>query len=146
MRGISAYSLHGLRNGSHVSRVRCLGILGALVLLAACGGTGGVVQTVQTARYRVQLRVEESRVGNAAATIEVRDVAGQPVAVEDVVVAPTMKSMGMASPEVTAQQIVPGRYHAEGITLSMAGDWELDVRVAANGSEDTATFILAVST
>ena len=63
-----------------------------------------------------------------------------------VVVAPTMKSMGMASPEVTAQQIAPGRYRVEGITLSMAGDWELDVRVAANGSEDAATFMLMVNT
>jgi hypothetical protein len=120
-------------------------LLVALVALAACAGSGPPPQTAQTARYTLQLSVEDARLGDAAATVEVRDPGGQPAQVDGVVIAPTMRSMGMASPEVTAQQVAPGRFRAEGITFSMLGDWELDVRVSAEGSEDTATFKLEVT-
>ena len=122
-----------------------VGVIGSLLGLSACGGAGAVAQTAQTARYSVQISVEGARIGNGAATIDVRDAAGQPATIDGVVVAPLMRNMGMASPEVAAQQVAPGRYRAEGITFSMAGDWELDVRVAAGDSEDVATFKLAIS-
>ena len=115
-------------------------LLAALSALAACGGASANSQTAQTARYTVQLSVEGAKLGNGAAMIEVRDASGQPAQVDSVVVAPTMKSMGMASPEVTAQQIEKGRFRAEGITFSMLGDWQLDVRVSAGGSDDMASF------
>jgi hypothetical protein len=135
----------------HTARRRCRvlrllpPLLVAFFALAACAGSGPPPQTAQTARYTVQLSVEGAKLGDAAATVEVRDAAGQPAQVESVVVAPTMKSMGMASPEVTAQQLSPGRFRAEGITFSMLGDWELDVRVAAGDSEETATFKLEIT-
>lgn len=122
-----------------------VGVIGSLLGLSACGGSSGGAQTAQTARYSVQLSVEDAKIGNGAATIDVRDAAGQPVAVDSVVVAPLMRDMGMASPEVVAQQIAPGRYRTEGIMFSMGGDWELDVRVAAGGSEDVATFKVVIS-
>jgi hypothetical protein len=135
---------HAARDRCRVLRLLPLLIV-ALAVLAACASGGQPPQTAQTARYSVQLSVEGAKLGDAAATVEVRDAAGQPAQVESVVVAPTMKSMGMASPEVTAQQVSPGRFRAEGITFSMLGDWELDVRVAAGGSEDTAMFKVQIN-
>lgn len=119
-------------------------LVAVLVALAACG-SGAVVQTAQTARYTVQLSVEGAQVGKGTATVELRDTSGQPATVDSVVLAPTMKSMGMASPEVAAQPVAPGRYRAEEITFSMLGDWELDVRVTAGGSEETAAFNLVIN-
>lgn len=122
-----------------------LGLAAAALLaaLAACGGSAST-QTVQTERYKVQLTLDDLRVGARTATIEISDVAGNPVAAEAVVVAPTMIAMGMASPEMAAQMIAPGRYEARGAFFSMLGEWEFDVRVSAGGSEDVARFKLQV--
>ncbi len=56
-----------------------------------------------------------------------------------------MRDMGMASPEITAQMVAPGRYEAKGELFNMLGTWELDVRVGAGGAEETAIFTFDVT-
>ncbi len=120
----------------------CLIAVLALILMG-CGARSST-QAVQTARYQVQLTLDGTGFGERTATIEVRDRAGAPVAAEQVVLAPVMRQMGMASPEVMAQPVAPGRYQAKGEFFSMTGEWEIDVRIQANGIEEVATFKVQV--
>jgi hypothetical protein len=114
-----------------------------LVLLTACGGAS-VAQTSQTEHYTVQLSLDGAGFDERTAAIEITDRAGQPVAADQVVLAPTMKSMGMASPEAPARMIAPGRYEAQGAFFSMLGEWDLDVRVSAGGAEEVANFKIQI--
>jgi hypothetical protein len=115
----------------------------ALVLIG-CGASRST-QTVQTAHYQVQLTLDGTGFGERTATIEVHDRAGEPVVADEVVLAPVMRQMGMASPEVTAQPVAPGRYQATGAFFSMAGAWQIDVRIQANSTQEVATFELQVA-
>jgi hypothetical protein len=133
------------RAGSLVQRqtywLSIIAILAAI--LSACGGSG-ITQTSQTQRYQLQLTLDGLGFGQRTATIEVRDSGGQPVAADQVVLAPVMQLMGMASPEIVAQSVAPGRYQAQGEFFSMLGQWEVDVRVSAGGAEDVGRFIVQV--
>jgi hypothetical protein len=111
-------------------------------MLAACGS--GITQTAQTERYSVAITLDSASFGERTATIVVNDRAGQPAAVDQVVIAPVMESMGMASPELTAQSSAPGRYQVKGEFFSMIGEWEVDVRVSAAGKDDRARFVFQV--
>src|SRR5829696_3807810 len=79
-----------------------------LLTLAACGS--GITQTAQTERYTIAITLDSASFGERTATIAVDDRSGQPAAVDQVVLAPVMESMGMASPELTAQPKI-GRAH-----------------------------------
>jgi hypothetical protein len=114
-----------------------------LLLLAACGGSS-ITQSSQTDTYNVQLTLDGAGFDERTATIEIADRSGQPVTADEVVLAPTMKSMGMASPEAAARMVAPGRYEAQGAFFSMLGEWEVDVRVSAGGAEEVASFKIQV--
>jgi hypothetical protein len=118
-------------------------LLALVLLLAGCGGAP--TQTVETDSYRVSLRLEGTSIGERTATIEVLDKSGQPAAVDEVVIAPVMRDMGMASPEVRAQPDGAGRYTVRAPLFSMLGTWELDVRVVSDGAEETAIFAVEVT-
>jgi hypothetical protein len=124
----------------HASR-----IIFALLLiftLVACGG--GITQTAQTERYTIEMTLDSASFGERTATIAVNDRSGQPAAVDQVVLAPVMPSMGMASPELTAQPTAPGRYQIKGEFFSMIGEWQVNVRVSAAGKDDMARFLFQV--
>jgi hypothetical protein len=118
-------------------------LIGVLLMLASCGGSG-VTETAQTERYAVQLTLDGATFGQHTATIEVRDRSNQPVDGAQVVIAPLMEVMGMASPEQTAQPVGAGRYQATGEFFSMLGEWDVDVRISAAGKDDTARFKVQV--
>jgi hypothetical protein len=111
----------------------------AVFLLAACGASG-ITQTTQTEHYTVQLGLDGVGFGQREATVEIHDASGSPVSADVVAVAPVMLQMGMAAPEAPARQIAPGRYQASGEFFSMIGEWEINVRISAGGSEEVATF------
>ena len=115
-----------------------------LVALAACGGST-TTQTSQTEHYKVQLSLDGTGFGERTATIDVQSLAGAPVTADQVVLSSTMRQMGMAAPDVTAQPIAPGRYQARGVFLSMVGEWDVDVRVTVGGVEEVANFKTQVS-
>jgi YtkA-like protein len=113
-----------------------------LFALAACGN--GITQTAQTERYNIEITLDSASFGERTATIVVKDRSGQPAAVDQVVLASVMESMGMASPELTAQPTAPGRYQIKGEFFSMIGEWHVDVRVSAAGRDDIARFLFQV--
>jgi hypothetical protein len=127
-----------------LSPARLLIIIVCLLALAACGGSG-ITQTTQTTSYQVKLSLDGTSFGEHMATIEVSDRSGQPVAADQVVLAPVMESMGMAAPEQVAQSVGPGRYQVQGEFFSMIGEWEVDVRVSTGGKEEVARFKVPVS-
>jgi hypothetical protein len=114
-----------------------------LLALAACAGSG-ITQSAQTERYIIEMTLDSASFGERTATIAVTDRAGEPAVVDQVVLAPVMEQMGMASPELTAQPSAPGRYQAKGEFFSMLGEWQVDVRVSAGGKDDTARFVFQV--
>jgi hypothetical protein len=113
-----------------------------LLTLASCGN--GITQTAQTERYTVAMTLDSASFGERTATIAVNDRSGQPAAVDQVVLAPVMEAMGMASPELTAQPSAPGRYQVKGEFFSMIGEWQVNVRISAAGKDDLAQFLLQV--
>jgi hypothetical protein len=118
-------------------------LLAALSFLAACG-PGAVTQTNKTERYTVQFSVDKPTIGARVFTIGVNDASGAPVTADQVVVAPVMREMGMASPEMVATPAGAGRYTAQGDSFSMLGEWQIEVRITAGGQDDTTTFIVMV--
>ena len=72
--------------------------------------------------------------------LRIKDKAGADVEIDQLILAPVMRDMGMASPEMTAQRIAVGQYRITGEPFSMTGIWELDLRIVAQGHEDATTF------
>ena len=119
-----------------------LSIVLLVFTLAACGS--GITQTAETERYTIAITLDSASFGERTATIAVDARSGQPAAVDQVVLAPVMESMGMASPELTAQPIAPGRYQVKGEFFSMVGEWQVNVRVSAAGKDDMSRFLFQV--
>ncbi|MEP7190305.1 MAG: FixH family protein, partial [Roseiflexaceae bacterium] len=113
-----------------------------LFTLAACGS--GITQTAQTERYTITITLDSASFGERTATIAVDDRSGQPAAVDQVVLAPVMASMGMAAPELAARSSAPGRYQVKGEFFSMIGEWQVNVRVSTAGKNDLARFLFQV--
>src|SRR5829696_8330548 len=100
----------GMRVGGRFSRHASRVIFALLLVLTLAGCGSGITQTAQTERYTVTITLDSASFGERTATIAVDDRSGQPAAVDQVVLAPVMESMGMASPELTAQPKI-GRAH-----------------------------------
>lgn len=113
-------------------------------LLAGCGGSG-ITQSAETAVYKVQLTLDAASFGQRTATIEVQDKSGKSAQIDQVVVAPLMEAMGMASPEQTAESLGNGRYQVQGEFFSMLGEWEFDVKISKGGQEEIARFKIPVN-
>ena len=130
----------GRKNDQHTVKIGFALLL--VFTLAACGS--GITQMAQTERYNIAITLDSASFGERTATIAVNDRSGQPAAVDQVVLAPVMPSMGMAAPEMTAQPTAPGRYQIKGEFFSMIGEWQVNVRVSAAGKDDMARFLFQV--
>lgn len=113
------------------------------VTLASCGGTA---LTQQTASYTVKLSLDTLAVGDRTITVDIADQADKPVKAQQVTLAPTMLSMGMASPEVSLRAEGNGGYSGQKMLLSMTGEWAIDVKITSNRGTETARFLITVPT
>jgi hypothetical protein len=84
----------------------------------------GVVVTVTT---------EPAPPGPTDITVELRNPDGAPLPDARVVVFAEMAGMGRSGQGTPATEVAPGRYLARDVSLSMAGDWQLKVRVSPKG-------------
>ena len=84
----------------------------------------GVVVTVTT---------EPAPPGPTDITVEVTDPDGAPLADTRVVVFAEMAGMGQGGQGIPAEEVSPGRYVARDVSLTMAGDWQVKVRVSPKG-------------
>ena len=93
--------------------------------------------------YLVRLAGEPPRVGVNPVIVEISGDGGQPPTPDSVTFEPAMPQMGHATRPVTAAAQGDGRYRAD-VDLSMAGQWEITVRIAASGQVQQA--VLSVTT
>jgi hypothetical protein len=92
--------------------------------------------------YLVRIAGDPPKVGVGALTVEVSGD-GQAPAPESVTLEPAMPQMGHAATPVVATAEGSGRYRAD-VDLSMPGQWEITVRIAADGQVHEA--VLSVTT
>lgn len=99
--------------------------------------------TATAGPYRVQLTGEPPTVGISPVTIEIIGNGGHPPTLDSVTFEPAMPQMGHATTPVAAGHQGDGRYRAD-VDLSMAGQWDITVRIAAGGQVHEA--VLSVTT
>jgi hypothetical protein len=108
----------------------------AVVLLSARGGTRSNVLTGRTASYRVTVSVDSPHVGTTSLKVTATDSQDAPARLSAVTIEPIMPSMGHATGVITATDAGHGSYQATGVTLSMSGQWELNIGLhTASGTE-----------
>jgi YtkA-like len=93
--------------------------------------------------YLVQLSGEPPKVGVTPLTVEISGNGAQPPTPDSVTFEPAMPQMGHATRPVVAAAQGGGRYRAD-VDLSMPGQWEITVRIAAGGQVQEA--VLSVTT
>ena len=91
--------------------------------------------------YLVRMTSPSPMVGTTPVTVEISGNEGQPP--DSVTFEPAMPQMGHATTPVAATAQGDGRYRAD-VDLSMAGQWEITVRIAARGQVQQA--VLSVTT
>jgi len=99
--------------------------------------------TATAGSYRVQMTGESPKVGISPVTVEITGNGGQPPTPDSVIFEPAMPQMGHATTPVAAMAQGDGRYRAD-VDLSMAGQWDITVRIAASGQVHEA--VLSVTT
>ena len=99
--------------------------------------------TATAGPYRVQLTGESPRAGISPVTVEITGNGGRHPAPDSVTFEPAMPQMGHATTPVVAVAQGDGRYRAD-VDLSMAGQWEITIRIAASGQVQEA--VLSVTT
>jgi nitrogen fixation protein FixH len=99
--------------------------------------------TAAAGPYLVQLTGESPKVGVSPVTVEITGNGGQPPTPDSVTFEPAMPQMGHATTPVTAVAQGNGQYRAD-VNLSMAGQWDITVRIAASGQVREA--VLSVTT
>ncbi len=99
--------------------------------------------TATAGPYLVRLTGESPKVGISPVTVEITGNGGEPPTPDSVTFEPAMPQMGHATTPVAAVAQGHGQYRAD-VDLSMAGQWEITVRIAASGQVQEA--VLRVTT
>lgn len=93
--------------------------------------------------YLVRLDGEAPKVGVNTLVVEISGNGGQPPPPDSVTFEPVMPQMGHATRPVVAAEDGAGRYRGD-VDLSMAGQWEITVRISA--SDQVHQAVLNVTT
>lgn len=99
--------------------------------------------TATAGPYRVQLTGESPKVGISPVTVELTGNGGRPPRPDSVTFEPAMPQMGHATTPVAAVAHGDRKYRAD-VDLSMPGQWDITVRIAASGQVHEA--VLSVTT
>jgi hypothetical protein len=99
--------------------------------------------TATAGPYRVQMTGESPKIGISPFTVDITGNGGHPPTPDSVTFEPVMPQMGHATTPVAAVAQGDGRYRAD-VELSMAGQWDITVRIAASGQVQEA--VLSVTT
>jgi putative copper export protein/methionine-rich copper-binding protein CopC len=103
--------------------------------------TGAFVQTQQASDYAVTLKVVPATFGTNTFTVTVKDKQGKPVDGGSVIIQTQMLDMDMGTQSVQLKAMgatAPGSYSGQA-DLTMAGHWELTVKVLPPKAKDFVT-------
>jgi len=78
---------------------------------------------------RIEIELDPARVGPSALTVLVSDPAGRPWDVPEVTANLSLHEQGLGPLPVTLQRVGPGEYASSGLSLPMAGTWQVQVKV-----------------
>jgi hypothetical protein len=126
-----------------VTAVIAAAIVGAGIWWLWPPSVSGSAPPAAAGPYRVQLSGESPKVGISAVTVEITGNGAQPPTPDSVTFEPAMPQMGHATTPVIAVAQGDGRFRAD-VNLSMAGQWDITVRIAASGQVHEA--VLSVTT
>jgi hypothetical protein len=118
-------------------------VVGAGIWLLWPKSTDASSATATAGPYLVRLTGESPKVGISPVTVEITGNGGQTPTPNSVTFEPAMPQMGHATTPVAAAAQGGGRYRAD-VDLSMAGQWEITVRIAASGQVQEA--VLSITT
>lgn len=128
-------------------------VLAVVVIAAAVLGAGvwflwptpnvATTSAATAGPYLVRLGADRPQVGVSPLTVEVSGNGGQAPPPDSVTFEPAMPQMGHATRPVVATEESNGQYRAD-VDLSMAGQWEITVRIATAGKVHEA--VLSVTT
>jgi nitrogen fixation protein FixH len=119
-------------------------VVGAGIWLLWPKSTDASAATATAGPYLVRLTGESPKVGISPVTVEITGNGGQPPTPNSVTFEPAMPQMGHATTPVAAAAQGGGRYRAD-VDLSMAGQWEITVRIAASGHVQEAVLSLTTN-
>lgn len=94
--------------------------------------------------YLVRLDGDAPKVGVNGLVVEISGNGGQPPSPDSVTFEPVMPQMGHATTPVVATKDGARRYRGD-VDLSMAGQWEITVRIAAAGQVHQAVLNVTTS-
>jgi hypothetical protein len=94
--------------------------------------------------YLVRLDGEAPRVGVNTLVVQLSGDGVQPPTPDSVTFEPVMPQMGHATRPVVATEDGAGRYRGD-VDLSMAGQWEITVRISASGQVHQAVLNVTTS-
>lgn len=118
-------------------------LVGAGFWLLWPSSTADSAATATAGPYRVRLAGEPPTIGVTPITVEISGIATRTPTPDAVTLEPAMPQMGHATSPVAAITQGDGRYRAD-VDLSMAGQWDITVRIAAGGQVHEA--VLSVTT
>jgi hypothetical protein len=129
-----------------------IGVVATVVVAAVAVGwlawpkpPGQAVLHTGTSRYVVTATVDNPRIGATAVEIDLAGRTGGSTRPATVRIEAVMPLMGHATPPVAAIPAGSGRYHADGVSLMMAGQWELLLSIDSTDGVDQLTLPLTVS-
>jgi copper transport protein len=85
----------------------------------------------------VRVVIDPPLVGAARITLEVRDPAGNALAVPEVRASMTLKDRGVGPLPIALENSAPGRYLADAVTIPLAGTWQVRVTVRTTDFDQT---------
>ncbi|WP_237568354.1 FixH family protein [Mycolicibacterium lacusdiani] len=118
-------------------------IVGAGIWVLWPKSMADTVVTATAGPYRVQLTGEPPKAGISTVTVEITGNGGRSPTPDSVTFEPAMPQMGHATTPAAAVAQGDGQYRAD-VDLSMAGQWDITVRIAASGQVHEA--VLSVTT
>lgn len=115
----------------------------SFLVMAAAAEAKDLEMKKKTGELEVKLTLKQNPpvVGNNDMTVEIRDPAGKPVTDAKVVVNYSMPAMpGMPPMNYKTDAALSGEQYHGRINLSMAGAWNIEVRITRAGKTSSAKF------
>jgi hypothetical protein len=127
-----------------VAIVIAIAVIGAGAWLLWPAAKDSTTSAATAGPYLVRLDGDAPKVGVNTLVVELSGNGGQPAPPDSVTLEPVMPQMGHATRPVVAAEDGVGRYRGD-VDLSMAGQWEITVRIAAAGQVHQAVLNVTTS-